>query len=690
MATDKERLDAAANWIRQNKDKQGTPEWEKVTGAYKELRGSQSAAPEAPNPARVAADANAKKEWEQGGFGYDLVDATRQAFKGIPIAGGLLDEGLASASSALGGDYEKSLEYQRARDRFREQLNPESSLALNLTGGIGGTLLAAPAVGLSGLGVGSARPLAQRALTGAAIGAPVGAADAFTRGEDGVENRSGNAAIGGLLGLGTGAIAPVIGQGLSSGYEAIANLLSSNASLRGLGLSRPVAQEIIDRFSPDELGTRGAARIRTGGPDAMVADAGPNAAGMLDATIQKGGPGAQLASRAVEQRATAANQRLRGSLDQTFGAPEGVTARRTTIRTASAPARQQAYNDAYAAPIDYQTPEGQQIAALWARVRPNRRAAANALLEEGGHPPIADGALPDVRQLDYVTRALNDVAASGEGQGALGGVNATGRSAQELATQLRDAARAAVPEYDNALNVAADPIRRSQAVRLGSRILDKQFTRADLNEELQGMTVPERTAALGGLRDKLDEIAANVRGMASDPNVDARQLNEMVRGLTSEANRQKITMILGNPQAAMRFFREVGQASRAAELRASVSQNSRTATRQETIRGMDERLRPGVVGTAFEGDIPGATKKAIGALTGATPRQSRLRNNEQWRQMAEALTGRRGRAAELFLRQLQAAAQARAANSAVGQNLGVAAAGTVAGSQPTLRGAIPY
>jgi hypothetical protein len=690
MATDKERLDAAANWIRQNQDKQGTPEWEKVTGAYKELRGSQSAAPEAPNPARVAADANAKKEWEQGGFGYDLVDATRQAAKGVPILGGLLDEGLASASSALGGDYEKSLEYQRARDRFREQLNPESSLALNLTGGIGSALLAAPAAGISNFGVNSASPLAQRALAGGAIGIPLGAADGFARGEGGVDERGADAAISGALGMVAGGIAPVIGQGVSSAYQGISNWLSRNASLQGLGLSRPVAEEIFDRFSADELGGRGLARIRQGGPDAMVADAGPNAVGMLDATIQKGGPGAQLASRAVEDRATAANQRLRGTLDQTLGAPEGVTARRTNIRTQSAAGRQQAYDAAYQAPIDYTTPEGQQIAALWARVRPNRRAAANALLEEGGHPPIADGALPDVRQLDYVTRALNDVAASGEGQGALGGVNATGRSAQELATRLRDAARAAVPEYDNALNVAADPIRRSQAVRLGSRLLDKQFTRADLMEELQGMTGPERTAALGGLRDKLDEIMANVRGMASDPNVDARQLNETVRSLTSEANRQKIGEILGNPQAAMRFFREVGQAARAAELRASVSTNSRTATRQETIRGMDERLRPGIVGTAMEGDIPGATKKAVAAMTGATQRQSRLRNNAQWEQLARALTERRGRAAELFLRQLQAAANARAANTATGRNLGIAAAGTVAGSQPTLRGAIPY
>lgn len=640
---------------------------------------------------RSIMDAFVKKEAEEGGFGQALGDVIRQTAKGVPILGGSLDELNAATSSLFGTDYNEALEYNRARDRYRETLNPETSTAMQLAGGVAGTLAGARGLGIGGFGINSARPLAQRALAGLGIGVPVGAVDAFTRGEGGAENRGGNAAIGGILGGITGIAAPIVGQGLASGYQALANSLSRNASIRNLGgLSKQVFDEIVDRFSPDELGARGAARIRTGGPDAMVADAGPNAAGMLDATIQKGGPGAQLATTAIEQRARNANQALRGSLDQTFGQPAGVTARQTAIRQGSAPARTQAYDAAYNTPINYNTPEGRQIAALWARVRPNRRAQANALLEEGGHPPIADGALPDVRQIDYVTRALNDVAQSGEGQGALGGINAVGRSAQELATELRNATRAAVPEYDTALNTAADPIRRSQAVRLGARLLDKQFTRADLTEELQGMTGPERDAALGGLRDRLDEIAVNVRGMASDPNVDARQLNEMVRGLTSEANRQKITMILGNPQAAMRFFRQVGQAARAAELRAAVATNSRTATRQETIRGMDERLRPGVVGTAMEGDIPGATKKAIAVATGSTPRQSRLRNNEQWLQLARALTERRGRAAELFLRQLDAAARSRAANAALGERLGIAGAGAVASSPPSLRGALPF
>jgi hypothetical protein len=40
MPTDAERLDAAANWIRNNQDKAGTPEFVKVAGAYRDLRGA--------------------------------------------------------------------------------------------------------------------------------------------------------------------------------------------------------------------------------------------------------------------------------------------------------------------------------------------------------------------------------------------------------------------------------------------------------------------------------------------------------------------------------------------------------------------------------------------------------------------------------------------------------------------------
>ena len=676
--TDKATIDrvSSEHWAKMQGGGQAAPSGQRTLTDL--IRG-----PRSQEQMRAEADAAVQKEYDNAGFGYDLVDVGRQAIKGIPFAGGLLDEGVASLSEAMGGNYEKSLEYQRARDRLREKNFPESSMLVNLAGGIGGTIAGANALGVGGMGVNAARPLAQRAAAGLAIGAPVGAADGFARGEGGLENRSINAGIGGVLGGITGGLAPVIGQGLSSAYQNVKNFLTPNASFRALGVSQPVGEEIVDSLGNDASKT-GLARIRAAGPDAMLADAGPQARGLADAVITKGGPGASYLGSAIESRAKKASKGLVGTLDRTLGAPEGQVAQATAIREGTADARDIAYKAAYSKPIDYASPEGQEIAALWSRVRPARRDAANALLQESGKPTIKDGALPTVEQIDYVTRALNAVADSGEGQGALGGINDIGRSARNLATKLRQATRTAVPEYANALETAADPIARIEGIKLGTKLLNPQYTRSELKEALDGMSGPEREAVISGIRAQLDEKIANVRGTASDPEVAARQLNAMVQELTSDATRKKIGMVLDDPKKTMQFFREIGQAFKAAELRAGVAANSRTAVRSGIIKGVDERLQPGVVGTAMEGSLPGATKKAIQVATGATPRQQRLRNNEQWLELAKMLSEKRGRDAEELLRKLMAAANSRAASSATGKRIGVTGAGAVAGTNPIL------
>lgn len=647
-------------------------------------QGGATPAPEVPQEqVRAEADAAVKKEYKDAGFLYDLGDSARNMASGVPILGGLVDEGLAGANSLMGGDYNKTLEYIRARDRLRSQNFPESTMGQQFAGGIAGTLLGTQALGLGGMGINSAAPLAQRAAAGAAVGIPVGAADGFARGEGGAENRMFTAGMGGVLGGVTGAAAPVIGQGLSSAYQGLKNALTPNASFRALGVSQPVGEEIVDSLGNDASKT-GLARIRAAGPEAMLADAGPQARGLADAVITKGGPGASYLGTAIESRAKKASKGLVSTLDKTMGAPEGQVTQATAIREGTAAARDAAYKNAYSQPIDYTTPEGQEIASLWSRVRPARRDAANALLQESGKPTIKDGALPTVEQIDYVTRALNAVADSGEGQGALGGINDIGRSARNLATKLRQATRTAVPEYANALETAADPISRIEGIKLGTKLLNPQYTRSELKEALDGMTGPERDAVISGIRAQFDEKLANVRGTSSDPEVAARQLNKMVQELTSDATRKKIGMVLGDPKKTMQFFREVGQAFKAAELRAGVAANSRTAVRSGIIKGVDERLQPGVVGTAMEGNLPGATKRAIQVATGATPRQQRLKNNEQWLELAKLLSEKRGREAEALLRKLMAASKVRAASSATGKGIGTAGAGAVAGVSPVL------
>lgn len=622
---------------------------------------------------RKIMDAYVEREAKEGGFGFALDDVGRQLAKGLPIIGGALDEASAGLNSLLpeslgGAPYEESLDYQRARDRYRETLNPESSGAVQLAGGIAGTIAGARALGV-GYGAGSTTPLLQRAAVGGMAAAPVVGADAFLRAEGGLENRAQQGAVGAAIGLPLGAAAPVVAQGLSSGVQRLANFLTSDQALRQLGISRNAAEVLLRQLSTDDSLTRGAARIRQGGPDAMLADAGPASANLLDTALERSGPGSTAARNAIEQRATQANQNLRGAIDQTMGAPVGVETRQAGIRQGTAAARGNAYDAAYETPIDYNAPGGQEIARLWGRVSPARRNAANRLLEEGGHPPIEDGALPDVRQLDYITRALNDVAQSGEGQGALGGINAAGRSAQELSRGLRDALRGAVPEYDTALRTAADPIRRVQATEFGSTILNKNVTREAVAREFATMTGPERQAAISGMRDQIDELAANVKAMASDPNIDARQLREVLGSLTSQAAGEKIAAALG-PAATRTFMRRVRESMRALELRASVARNSRTFGRLSTNEQVKGQLESGIIGTALEGRPMDAMRKAVQALTGLTPERRLAMEDQLFGEIANALTTVRGRQAERYVRQLERALRARVNSARTGRAVG--------------------
>lgn len=659
---------------------------------YYQQRKAQGAAPE---ELASVSDEYVKKEHEEGGIGLAFDDTMRQLAKGVPVLGGSLDELSAQTSSLFGGDYDEALDYQRSRDRFTETNVPEAAIPLQLAGGIGGTLAGARALGVGSMGVNSSTPLLQRILTGAGIGAPVGAADAFTRGEGGAENRAEDSLIGGLFGGVTGALAPALGQGFSSAYQNVKNFLTPGASYRALGVSQPVGEELVDRLGGDASKT-GVARIRAAGPDAMIADAGLNAKTSADSVIAKGGPGASFLSSAIENRAKKANKDLVSTLNRTLGAPEGKAAQITSIREGSAAARESAYKTAYSKPIDYSAPEGKNITSLFSRIPSEAWGYANKLMKVEGvkskqilFDVAADGSvtvksMPDVRQLDYVKRALDAVAEAADTQGKLGGQTAMGRAFKKLATELRNGVKKAVPEYADALESAADPISRIEGVKLGTKLISPQFTRSELVEALDGMTGAERTAVMSGVRAQLDEMIANVRGTASDPEVAARQLNKMVQELTSQASREKIGMVIGDAKKTMRFFREIGQQFKAAELRAAVAANSRTAGRSEFIRGVDERLQPGVVGTAMEGSLPGASKKAIQIATGATPRQQRLRNNAQWLELAKLLSEKRGRGAEELLRKLIAASKSRAASSTTGRRIGTFGAGSVAGTGPVL------
>lgn len=645
------------------------------------------------------ADAYVRKERNEastlGQIGLSADDFVRQFAKGVPVAGGALDEANAATSEALGGNYDESLDYNRARDRLAEDAMPWLTGATQIAGGVAGTIAAARTFGLPAV-AGAARPLLQRAIIGGAVTAPIVGADAFTRAEGGLEPRAHSAALGTALGAPLGAVAPVVAQGASSGIQKLANFLTSDAMLQRLGISRDAANVLLRQLEGDDtLTSTGAARIRQGGPDAMLADAGPAASNLLDTALERSGPGATAAREAIEQRATAANTNMVNTMDANFGRPVGVETRKAALRESTKEPRGELYGRAYGSEIDRSDPRALELWQMLGTGQIPKHAVdyANAILKLEGKAPLAYTTgkggkvtfkdFPDVRQWDYITEGLNTVGYAGEGLGAMGGVNRVERGYRALSGEIRDRLKGMVPAYKDALELGGDVIRENKATEFGARILNPGTTREEVFSALARMEKSERRAAVQGIRDYIDNQTAKVKAMASDPNQDARELREMLGLFTSRASREKLAATIGT-EATAKFGTQVTRAVKAMEMRASVARGSRTFGRLSTDTQVNAQNR-GVIALALRGDIPGALRRVVQNVTGATPERDLAANDALYGDIAKALTEVRGRDAERYLLKLRSALKARSLHNRAGKAGGALASDAYLGAtiQPT-------
>lgn len=616
-----------------------------------------------------------------------LSDIGRSVARGVPVLGGMADEANAATSALLGGDYQKRLDYERAKDATYDEENPKSAFAGQLAGGVlsGVGIAARVAPALSAM----ARPVALG--TGLAGGGTLGAADGFTRGEEGFDDRLKSAAFGGVLGAGLGAAAPVIGKALSAGAKKTVDAVLRSGALKRIGLT-PASESVLTRAmqADGSLGGQGARNIAAAGPDAMVVDAGPNALQLLDTAVQRGGPGVNRARTAIDGRVARAGQEVTDALDVGLGRPQGVASTTEGLRTGSAAARGSAYDRAYAAPIDYAAPEAQALQDLLQRVPESAIARANALMKAEGvksrqiMATIADDGtvtfktLPDVRQLDYITRGLNEVAKSAEGQGALGGTTDYGRVIGNLSRDIRDKVKTLVPEYGSALDTAAQPIRAREAMEFGAEVLRAGTARDVVAMELRGMSSPEREMVRRGIRAQIDEALSNVRRTISDPNVDARQATQAIKDLSSEAARDKLRLVMGE-QEANRMFDAIDRAARAFDLKAGLTQNSKTATRLMMKDAVDQATDPGALGLLMQGKPLQAGRSVVQSALGTGPKAQLAKQDAIYDEVVRALTERRGTDAQRLIMELNDINRRRGQGQQLGGALGTLGAGLIGG-----------
>lgn len=548
----------------------------------------------------------------------------------------------------LGRSFDRSVGLQRELQRRANERSPIASTIGAIAGGSALAGATAPA-SLSARLV--PQTLAGRMAVGAAEGAIGGAIYGSGEGEGGITDRLPQAGIGAATGGVLGGAIPAISAGVAAGYRNVADRLASRNVASQAGVDPDVATLLARTLSADDtLGARGLSNMSRAGQEAMIADAGQNAQAVLDTAIQRGGPGATLAQQRIGERVARDSLALRNALDDALGAPEGVTASRTAIRESVRNPISQAYDVAYNTPIDYSSQLGQSIEDMVKnRVPGSVIAQANKLMQLEGNQSkqilarVADDGsyvlerLPDVRQIDYIVRALNQAAESGEGAGALGGQTTIGRAYQNLARDLRNAVREAVPEYGQALNMAADPIRRSQAIETGSRILSPSFRRDQVAELVKGATDAEKSAMAQGIRSHIDDTIANVRRTVADGNTTSREAYQAIRDLSSRANREKLAIVIGKDKANQ-LFKELDRIAQSFNLQGSVAQNSKTFARLATNETVSRMTEPGVIGRLAQGEPLKAGKRIIQSLTGQTPEAITARQDRIYSSIADLLT----------------------------------------------------
>lgn len=633
----------------------GEPITPELTGA-KRMRalGLKSPDPSTANAAaeKMIGDAAAEKFVQE----HPIEARVAKFNQGLPFIGQWVDE----AAGTLGGD--------AARDRVRQaedamdRARPKEAMAWQLGGGLTGGVAAAGVLAPAAANAAAGRSMATKVIGGGLTGGLTGAAEgaisgagAANDGNRGEGARSGGV-VGGAMGTALGVAAPVAAAGVRNLAE-WARGTDVSGIAKTLGISKDAARAVREALNSEDSAAA-VARLNAAGPNAMLVEGGPSLQALGDATAASGGKATRIIREAVDQRVAQGAADVADAIDTAFPA------------AAARPKAQLGglYDQAYATPIDYATDAGRTVESLMKRVPKSVLAKARGLIEMDTRIPdnikqqflvsiqpdgtMAKDTLPSVLEVDWVTRALNDVAKSGDGRGALGGNTNEGRIYGTLASKLRDAVKTAVPAYGQALDAAGTEIGIKNATEFGATILRPGTLRSQVKETMAGMPQVEREAVVGSVRQYIDDTIANTRRNMSAPGTDVKEAMRAVRDLSSRASRDKLAEVLGAKEAEA-LGAKLDEAATAFEISAALHQNSKTAVRQAVQGSVEASTSPSSVGKLLAGEPIQATKRLVQIFTGSTPEAQEAARAGIYADIAKALTQTKGKAAERALTSIQ-------------------------------------
>jgi len=594
-----------------------------------------------------------------------LISGFTSAVQDVPFVGSYTDEAIDLVFGKKAGDAARY-----ANEAYKER-RPKQAIAGAIAAGVvtsPAVIALAPEWALSYVASGASilRQMGRAALIGMPAGGSEGFLSGFGRGEDGerLETATVDGAISTAAGGIFGSIFPPAKEFISFVWKNIKGRSVKQISNK-LGISINASKVIRTALENDDIDAAQAALERAGS-SSMLADAGPGTQNLLDVTVTSGGTSPRLVRQAVDQRAEEAGDTMTSVLDDVLGAPQGLKTTQSGIRVETAPQRSSTYKSAYSKPIDYSAPRGLRILDRLKRVPQSAINAANKLMILEGNASsqilatVSDNGtavfktLPDVRQLDYITRALNQVAEQQNATGKLGGTTPEGVATGKLSQIIRNILKKEVPEYADALKVSEESIRRVQAVETGYSILDGKTTRETVADSLKKMNPTELQEARQGLRSSIDDTLAKVKAVASDANIEIREFKKLADNLRSRASREKMRLLIGD-EATDALYKKLDEAVVTLELRATISRNSKTQVRDSITGKVEEITAPGPLATLLSGEPIYATKKLVQVITGTTDEARALRKMGIYDEIAGVLISLRGKEAQNALRLIRGA-----------------------------------
>jgi hypothetical protein len=619
-------------------------------------------------PAAARRTETNKQIVEQNG----MMAGAASAMQGIPFVGQYFDE----AVGMMTGDPRATAAIRENQAAYQEQ-KPVEAFAGQAALGTVATLPLVP-FQVAGRALQAVPTLGQKLLTGLGVGVGGGAIEGgvsgFGAGEGSAEQRMPTAGMGagmgGVLGGLFGLAAPAVEAGVKNAMQFWGNKPIRDMA-KQFGISPDAAKVVIAAIQDNDIPTARAA-LQRAGSTSMLGEATQGTKNLLDAAIAMGS-GTDRAQQALLARNLRGEQEMRGAFNRFLGNPEDIKDVTGNIRQASSAQRQQMYDAAYNAPIDYSTLSGRQLENWQKLIPPEALNYANKIrsMDPNARAPQikfiqnADGTisfeeLPNVEQWDLITRGLNEMA-YGSPAGAMGGKSEIQSLAAKNAREIRKIVMDQVPEYRAALGLARDTIEEVKSAEVGFNLLNGGTTVKEVRDMLSGNNPAAIQSMKLGLRSGLDHALGNLKVAAANPNTEIKELMAGLSTLRSRNNMGKVRALLGDTDADA-FYKVLDEQATGVELAAAVAMNSKTAQRLAVGRSVEEIAAPGILGSLLRAEPVNASRMVVQSITGKTPEADAARRMGLYDDIATLLTRVQGQSARDALNLIEQAKAGKALN----------------------------